>query len=195
MKLIAWEQALATLKAGNKRFVEEQWSPTLNDVERRQALLEGQAPYAAVLACSDSRVIPEVIFDARLGDLFVLRVAGNVLDPLVVLSLELAVKELGTSLIVVLGHEHCKAVGVAVAKGSDTDAYLQPLVEKITPALGERGQETNKAAALVAGVKNNAIYQANKLVAESDILQKAVGPDLRICPAYYELASGQVHWL
>ena len=110
MKKIDFSSALQSLKAGNKRFVTGGLSPKNTYAEDRKALCEGQHPFAVVLCCSDSRVAPEIIFDQKLGDLFVIRNAGNVIDKHVLGSIEYAVEHLGTSLVVVMGHSCCGAV-------------------------------------------------------------------------------------
>src|SRR5262245_40561826 len=109
------EQALARLLAGNARFVAHRERHPDITVRRRRALVSSQHPFAVILGCADSRVSPELLFDEGLGDLFVIRVAGNVVDDVVLGSIEYAVEHLGTKLIVVLGHEKCGAVSAAVA--------------------------------------------------------------------------------
>src|SRR5439155_1280302 len=109
-------QALERLKAGNTRFAADKSNPKNIGKDRRAVLAKGQHPFAVVLTCADSRVAPELVFDQGLGDLFVLRVAGNIADPFVLGSIEYAVEHLHTPLIVVLGHESCGAVAAALTK-------------------------------------------------------------------------------
>lgn len=128
------EQALKRLQEGNKRFVNEALLHPDRTHERRQSLTEGQFPYAVIVTCSDSRVVPEVIFDEGLGDLFVIRVAGNVIGSTEVESVLYAVDHLDPSIIVVMGHENCGAVG-AVVQGHTHDieaiaAFIEPSVQK-----------------------------------------------------------------
>src|SRR5438105_3479472 len=106
--------ALDRLKDGNGRFAADKPAARKTDAKRRAELAAGQHPFAVVLTCADSRVAPELVFDAGLGELFVLRVAGNIADPAVVGSIEYAVEHLHTPLIVVLGHESCGAVAAAL---------------------------------------------------------------------------------
>ena len=118
------------LKAGNKRFVEQR----LSDKELAKhcaATADGQHPYAIVLACADSRVAPELVFDETIGDLFVIRVAGNVVDPDVLGSIEYAVEHLHVRLIVVLGHDKCGAVTAALSKETPPPGNLGELIHKI----------------------------------------------------------------
>lgn len=127
------EAALALLYEGNDRFCNK--SPHVQeDSERRRILQSGQHPFAAVLCCSDSRVPPEILFDKRLGDLFVIRNAGNVVDDIVLGSIEYAVKHLGTRLVIVLGHEGCGAV-TATVKNSPAEGHLGSIMSRIRPAV------------------------------------------------------------
>lgn len=112
--VVGSDKALEYLKAGNARFVEGKATHPHQDVETRHTVAKGQAPFAIVLTCADSRLSPEVIFDQGLGDLFVLRVAGNIAEPGSMASVEYAVEHLGARLLIVLGHERCGAVKAAV---------------------------------------------------------------------------------
>jgi carbonic anhydrase len=133
------DQALARLAAGNRRFVQGKLRHPRRDDRRRSALAEGQAPFAAVLGCADSRVPPEVIYDEGLGNLFVTRVAGNTTeDALVAGSLEYSITQLGSVVIVVLGHEECGAVKAAidvVTKGAQLPGDLPAVVAPILPVV------------------------------------------------------------
>src|SRR5215471_17328988 len=158
-------EALQRLKAGNARFAADQ--PSKRDVSkaRRAEVAKGQKPFAVVLACADSRVAPELIFDQGLGDIFVLRVAGNISEPAVRGSIEFAIQYVNTPLIVVLGHESCGAVKAAI-DGSKFDGNLGWLVQRIEP-----GKDLPKDAkeALAKGVKNNAVRQAQLLSEQSKV--------------------------
>src|SRR3954451_10886779 len=109
------DQALSRLLAGNERFVAHKERHPDESAGRRRELVSGQHPFAVILGCSDSRVAPELLFDEGLGDLFVIRVAGNIVDDDILASIEYAVEHLGTKLVVVLGHEKCGAVSAAVS--------------------------------------------------------------------------------
>lgn len=132
------QEALESLVEGNRRFMAEDSDHPHQDRGRRELLTSGQRPHAVVLACSDSRVPVEIIFDQGLGDIFVIRTAGEITDLSVLASLEFAVVSLGVPLVVVLGHESCGAVGAAQAAletGSMPPGFQRVLVEKVTPSL------------------------------------------------------------
>ena len=182
-------EALERLKKGNENFV--------NDAEKvdvsastRDGLTGGQSPYAIILSCADSRVLPESIFDANAGEIFVCRVAGNIANTSSIASIEYAVAHLGTKLIVVLGHESCGAVGAALA-GGDNGYNLNHLVSHITPALAKSDStEVNDV------VRVNAQLNAEELVNRSSIISNAVNNGgLEIRSAFYNLGSGKVDFL
>lgn len=132
------QEALESLVEGNRRFMAEDSDHPHQDRGRRELLTSGQRPHAVVLACSDSRVPVEIIFDQGLGDIFVIRTAGEITDLSVLASLEFAVVSLGVPLVVVLGHESCGAVGAAqsaLETGSMPPGFQRVLVEKVTPSL------------------------------------------------------------
>ena len=183
-KIVPASRALARLKDGNQRFARDQMAREQQDPKRRKALAAGQAPFAGILSCADSRVVPELAFDAGLGELFVCRVAGNVANASSIASLEYAVAHLGVRLIVVLGHQACGAVGAAMG-GGDNGHNLNHLLAHITPALGSKNTESV--------VRKNAKLNAEQLVARSPILSKQKG--LKVVPAYYALPTGKVRFL
>ena len=129
------EKLWAELMEGNQRFVSGQ-TRSRESVLLRHTLAQGQHPGVIVLACSDSRVAPELLFDQNLGDLFVVRAAGNIADPIEVGSIEYAVEHLGSSLLVVLGHEKCGAVTAACSGEKMPTSSLQAIVDKIRPCSG-----------------------------------------------------------
>lgn len=180
--------ALSKLKAGNKRYVADKMKRERQDPDRRDGLTGGQSPFAIVLSCADSRVVPEMVFDSGLGELFVVRVAGNVANTSSIASIEYAVAHLGTKLIVVLGHESCGAVSAAMG-GGDNGYNLNHLLAHIAPAMSSvRGKATVEKV-----VKQNAKVNAKELEARSSIIDKAKG--LKIVPAYYNLDGGKVEFL
>lgn len=183
-KSVSADKALKLLKDGNKRFASDKPCHERQDIERRKELGGGQAPFAIILSCADSRVVPEMIFDTGLGEIFVCRVAGNVANTSSIASIEYAVAHLNTKLIVVLGHESCGAVGAAV-EGKDNGYNLNHLVCHIKPALSKGSVNTI--------VKKNAKLTAKELAQRSPIIAGAKG--LKIAPAYYELVSGKVKFL
>ncbi len=132
--------ALERLLQGNARYVADRRQNPGQTEERRVQIAAGQHPFAAILTCADSRVPPEILFDQGLGDLFVVRVAGNVVDDEIIGSLEYAVEHLGVRLIMVLGHERCGAIRAAletVLTGAEAEGHLESLVKAIEPALEE----------------------------------------------------------
>jgi carbonic anhydrase len=180
------DEALERLKRGNQRFVANEIEAPRRDGGRRKETAGGQSPYAAVLACADSRVVPELAFDAGLGDLFTVGVAGNIANPSSVASLEFAVTALGARLIVVMGHESCGAVKAALG-GGDAGKNLNHLLGFVQ--LGECSEVDDAAC-------NNARRNAERLIEDSEILRKAVAEDgLKIVPALYRLESGQVDFI
>ncbi|MEM6966502.1 MAG: carbonic anhydrase [Bacteroidota bacterium] len=190
IKNLSWEDALARLKAGNKNFVADKLNGELQDSTRRGDLTGGQRPYAIILSCADSRVIPELTFDTGLGEIFVIRVAGNIANTSSTASIEYAVAHLGVNLIVVLGHESCGAVTAAIA-GGDNGYNLNHLLSHITPAIS-----ASRKKDVTSVVKKNAKMTCNDLTARSAIITKAVEKGgLKIVPAYYNLGSGKVNFL
>jgi len=185
-------KALQRLKAGNARFAADK--PSTRDVgkSRRAELAKGQKPFAIVLACADSRVTPELIFDQGLGDLFVLRLAGNVVEPAVLGSIEYAVEHLHTPLVVVLGHESCGAVKAAV-DGGKVEGNLGWLIERVHPG---KAVPKDPKAALAACIKNNAIYQAQQLSAQSKVIKEFLDAKrVQLVAGVYSLSTGKVDWL
>lgn len=185
------EQIIERLKAGNDRFVNDQLEANLQDSDRRGSLTGGQQPFAIILSCADSRVVPELAFDTGLGELFVVRVAGNIANTSSMASIEYAVANLGTQVIVVLGHESCGAVTAAV-NGGDNGYNLNHLLSHVTPAIAAAGE----AASIAEVVKKNAEMTAEELAARSLIIGKAAAAEkVKIVPAYYNLKSGKVDFL
>ncbi|MCG8577001.1 MAG: carbonic anhydrase [Flavobacteriales bacterium] len=185
------EEIIARLKSGNEKFVTDKLEGKLQDSARREELTGGQAPHTIVLSCADSRVVPELAFDSGLGELFVVRVAGNVANTSSMASIEYAVAHLGSKVIVVLGHQSCGAVTAAV-DGGDNGYNLNHLLSHITPAIAasEQGAEVNEV------VKTNAKLNAQELINRSDIIGNAVNNgSVKIVSAYYNLDSGKVDFL
>ncbi len=191
-KNVSAAEALTKLKEGNKRFVSGNLEHPNLDIPRRESLTTGQAPYAIVLSCADSRVVPEYIFDQGLGDIFTILVAGNVASQSVTASIEYAVAHLGVQLVVVMGHESCGAVGAAIA-GGDNGPSLNNLVGHIAPAVKLAAEQGKMAVNDV--VKENAKLGVKELRERSTILTKAADNGVEILPAYYALGSGEVSFL
>jgi carbonic anhydrase len=185
------QDVLTRLKEGNDRFVADKLDGKLQDSARRENLVGGQAPYAIVLSCADSRVVPELAFDTGLGEIFVVRVAGNIANSSSIASIEYAVAHCGSKVIVVLGHQSCGAVTAAV-NGGDNGYNLNHLLSHITPAIAASGAD----AAVNDVVKKNAELTAEELKNRSGIIGKAVASgDVKIVPAYYNLDSGKIDFL
>lgn len=183
-----WSQLLA----GNLRFSSGR-THTRSVVTQREALVGGQHPDAIVLACADSRVSPELLFDQSLGDLFVVRTAGNVSDPIVLGSIEYAVEHLHAQLIVVLGHGSCGAVKAAAANDSLPSPNLIALVEKIRPTVQRLRNCFEGAELIERSVKASAKHTAAEMVTNSKILREGVeNGHVRIVSGFYDLTTGIV---
>lgn len=185
------QEILDRLKTGNDRFVADKLDGKLQNSTRRDELTNGQAPYAIVLSCADSRVVPELAFDAGLGELFVVRVAGNVANSSSIASIEYAVAHCGSTIIVVMGHQSCGAVTAAVG-GGDNGYNINHLLAHITPAI----QASGEGASITDIVKKNAELTAKDLSSRSAIIRDAVAAGtVKVVPAYYNLDSGKVDFL
>lgn len=181
---------LERLIQGNQRYItsttvcHEDWSA------KRSTLLKNQTPFAVIVACSDSRVPPEIVFDQSLGDLFVVRVAGNIVDDFAVGSIEYGVNILGARLIVVLGHSNCGAVNAAL-KGMKFDNHIQEVVNAIQPAIAATKDQSGDL--LEKAIKANVNNVKEKLQRSKPLLANLIDKGtLRVIGAYYELASGKV---
>ncbi|MFO0965681.1 MAG: carbonic anhydrase [Gemmataceae bacterium] len=183
--------ALERLKAGAVRFASDKALRKAADTKFRLELSKGQHPFAVILTCADSRVAPEIVFDQNLGDLFVIRVAGNVTGTDAIGSIEYAVAHLHAPLVVVLGHEKCGAVQAALAH-ADFEGALGLLVRQVHVG---RDLPSDEAAALTQAIKNNAAFHAQELVKRSSLMKDfAATGRIRIVPAVYSLKKGAVEW-
>jgi len=190
------DAALAKLMGGNRVFVAEMASTRAQTIEERAALGAGQAPWASILTCADSRLAPEIIFNVGLGDIFVSRVAGNVADPTETASLEYGSAVLGSQLIVVMGHSACGAVQSTIdaANGKTMPSEdLKHLVATIMPAVRSvKGKPGNE---LVNATKANALAGVAHLQANAILKSIIAHGKLKIVGAYYDLATGKVSLL
>jgi carbonic anhydrase len=188
---VAAADALARLKAGNQRFVAGKLQHPHQDSKRRTELATGQQPFAIVLGCADSRTSPEVLFDQGLGDLFVIRVAGNIIDDHVLASIEYAVEHLGAQLVVVLGHQRCGAVQAAketIDSKAEAPAHINSLVTAIRPAV-----EATRGADVEATAKANVDNVVQSLRSSEPVLKKEVeAKAISVVGAYYNLDTGAV---
>lgn len=183
-------EGLGMLKVGNERFVRNASAPVSLSAHTREELTKAQHPFAMVLSCADSRVPPEHIFNVGLGDLFVIRTAGEVVDRSILASLEYGAEHLHIPLLVVMGHESCGAVQAATAaKGESLGPNLDYLVKAIRAGTNRTGAEqTELRAAILANVEQS----INGTLAGSVMLRKMVESDkLQVVGAYYELSSGR----
>ncbi|HZT44702.1 MAG TPA: carbonic anhydrase [Gaiellaceae bacterium] len=190
-------EALTRLMAGNARFVRGQLTSPNAIAERRQDVAGAQKPFAILLTCADSRVPPEHVFDQSLGHLFVCRVAGNVLESRIVGSIEYAVANFHSPLVMVLGHQHCGAVRDTIAlldKGQKAPGSIQAVVDAIAPVVRRTPRGSLDPEAYVEQVvRANARAVATQLARSSAIVREAVAAgELRVVAAEYSLASGRV---
>lgn len=186
--------ALAKLQKGNQRFVDAQMLHPDQNGEARQRLSGSQKPYAVLLSCSDSRLPPEVVFDQGLGDLFVVRVAGNVVDRDVMGSIEYAVDHLGTPLVMVLGHQNCGAVSATLEAlqppYSPPHGDIAALVDAITPAVGVANGRPGDL--LDNTIRANAEQSRDQIMRSSELTSSLDSGGLRVVAAYYSLDTGLV---
>ena len=192
------EAAIRALKDGNARFFSNQASrPELGANERRAQIM-GQTPFAVILACSDSRVPVELVFDQGFGDLFVVRVAGNVVDESGLGTVEYAVRHLAVQLIVVMGHEGCGAVQSALLPESEIvrePPALQHLIRRIQPSLARLPAIRDRKARMREAVLNNVRYQAAYLRAQPVVQEAEASGSIRVIGGFYEIGSGAVDFL
>jgi carbonic anhydrase len=192
------DDALQHLKAGNARFVAGMARfPTMHK-EILAELAKGQHPYATILGCSDSRVPPELIFDAGLGELFVIRVAGNVFSPAIGGSLQYAWRHLPTPIFVVLGHTHCGAVTAAIdtwLRGTRQHSRIQLLVECILPALEHLNPQLTPEAMLAQAVEANVCWTMRQILESLEGSERQVEGRVKLVGAIYEIETGIVRFL
>jgi len=191
------EEALARLVAGNERFVRgEARFPTVQK-EILAVLAKGQHPYATVLGCSDSRVAPELIFDAGFGELFIVRVAGNVISPEVMGTLQYAGVHLRTPLFVVLGHENCGAINAALAarRGAQEPARIAVLIDSILPGLRDLPPDLSPDAEMRAAVEANVRWSMHQLLETPEAKTRLAEGAMKLVGGVFEFESGRVRFL
>jgi carbonic anhydrase len=194
------DDALRKLMAGNARFVDARLLPRAPTIKKtREELVRGQKPFAIILSCSDSRVPPEIVFDETLGQLFVVRVAGNVVDPVVLGSIEYAVEHLGPALIMVLGHEACGAVTAAFDADGKAEGNVEAIIELIEPAVQkakDAAKGKSRAEQVEAAIDRNIDLAAGNLTAQSPLIKDYVDRGkLKIVKGKYHLRTGEVTML
>ena len=193
----AGDESLQKLMDGNKRYVEGKLaSKDLGDTKRKD-LLKGQKPFAIVITCSDSRVPPELLFDQGLGDIFVIRVAGNVVDPIALGSIEYGAEHLNSPLLVILGHSNCGAVKATLDSNGKAEGNIGAIVKKIAPA----AKTAKKKGGTADQVFETAIHENVKNVYKDVMAKSTIIPELvhegklKVVAAEYMLASGKVEMI
>ena len=187
------QQSLKKLLEGNKRCVVCKQQNPRQDARRRKEVSKGQKPFAVIVGCSDSRIPPELIFDQGLGDLFVVRLAGNIVDALALGSIEYAVEHLGTKLIVVLGHGKCGAV-TAATKDPDAPGHVGAIVKAIQPAV--KKVQKMPGDLVDNAIRANASLVVNKIKSSKPILAEMVNKGkIEVIGAYYNIETGAVELL
>lgn len=179
------DEALDELIAGNRRFTSGRTSTYRHDLAILQQMLGKQEPFAAILSCADSRVPVEVVFDQTIGQLFVTRVAGNIVTREIMGSLEYAAAVLGTNTILVMGHGRCGAVTAAI-QGQAVPGQIASLFPYIEPAVEEAGPD------LEATIRANALIQANTVRSSPLIAGLIEDGKLKVSAAYFDIATGIV---
>lgn len=200
------EAALSKIQVGNQRYVSGQMQWQGQDLARRSLVAAGQSPHTIVLTCADSRVSPEILFDQGLGDLFVIRVAGNILDTNSVASIEYAAEHLHSPLLLVMGHERCGAVaatldvfkqrvnGQANGHADDDHKNISALVQQLMPAV--RGVAGDEGDFLANAIQKNVELTIHDCVKRSPMLSKMVAAgSFKIVGGVYDLDSGKVEFL
>jgi carbonic anhydrase len=192
------DEVLERLRAGNDRFVRGTARFPTVQKEVLAQLAKGQQPYATILGCSDSRVPPELVFDAGFGELFILRVAGNVVSPEVMGTIQYASVHLRTPLFVVLGHEGCGAVKAALAakfEGARDRSRIERLLENITPGLTGISADASPEEQMEAGVEANVRWAMHQLLETPEAKARAAEGVVKLVGAIYELTTGRVRFL
>jgi carbonic anhydrase len=185
-------QALKLLLEGNQRFIAGKMEHPNQTPARRVETAKGQHPFAAVLACSDSRSAPEIVFDRGLGDIFVARVAGNVADQVVIESLDYSVKHLGVRVVMVLGHRRCGAV-IAAVEGHEEPGDVGPMLRELRPAVeatkGQPGDPVENA------VRENVKLVMRKVATSGELSAMVKSGELKIVGGIYDLDTGTIEML
>jgi carbonic anhydrase len=187
-------EALKLLLDGNQRFVGGKLEHPNQTPERRTEVAKGQHPFAAVLACADSRTPPEIIFDRGLGDIFTVRVAGNVADKVVIESLDYSVKHLGVRVVMVLGHRRCGAVIAAVEGHEGTaDQDVGPMLTELRPAVAE--SKNMPGDPVENAVRENVLLVIKNLESSAELSAMVKAGNLKIVGGIYDLDTGKIEML
>ena len=195
---VSADEALRRLKEGNERFLAGRIQTTPLIQETLRELQHSQRPYATILGCSDSRVPPEIVFDSGLGELFVIRVAGNVFSPEVVASLQYAGAHLRTQLFVVLGHQGCGAVHAALMTRDQGDQHLsriQLLVDNILPGLPLFDPQLSPAERTAQAIESNIRWTVHQILETPEAKLRQAEGQMKIVGALFEITTGRVKFL
>ncbi len=196
--MISTVEAFDKLKEGNRRFVAGQSA----DLHRTHKLIDNQTPFAIVVGCSDSRVPPEIVFDQGVGDMFVIRIAGNIVTPLELGSIEFAAIKFGPRLVIVVGHSCCGAVQATIEiqeTGSesaveDLSPGMQTIVEHISVSV-ENDDKASDPQTVERVVRTNVRNSVDRIRGESSVLQGLIADEgMEVIGAYYDLDTGEVHF-
>ena len=184
------EQALAKLLSGNEKYLSGSITPNVEASLRTDLATNGQHPYAIVLTCSDSRVPAELIFDSSLGDIFVIRTAGNVVSDFEIGSVEYAAEHLGSPLVFVLGHTNCGAVTAAV-EGGDAGGKIQSIVNEIEPSV-QKAKDADAEDVLSKAIEINVMNSVDKILS-SDIINELMEEDkVEVVGGVYDINTGAI---
>ena len=183
------DAALAKLTEGNKRFADSKVSTAKPTAARRAETAQTQHPFAIIVGCADSRTSPEIVFDQNLGDLFVIRTAGNLVDDYALGTIEYGVEHLGARLVVVLGHQRCGAVKAALENES-APGHINALVRDIQPAV--KAVKNKQGDALANAAHENALEVAEKI--RKNVQIGELSSQIRVVSGYYNLDTGKVEW-
>lgn len=191
-------EALARLKTGNQRFIDDKPRHIHEKSSWRSLLVETQKPFATVVGCSDSRVPPELIFDVGFGDLFTIRLAGNIIQEDVLGSIQYAVAHLHTPLVVILGHEGCGAVAATLEEMLNKPKepeHIESLIQSIKPGLDKLDLKQNHDTLMHAAVKANVRWSMNELLRLPETKRALAAKRVTLVGAVYELSTGRVRFL
>ena len=195
---ISGEDALKQLKEGNARFLDGKARFPTVQKEILADLAKGQSPYATILSCSDSRVPPELIFDAGFGELFVIRVAGNVFSAEIAGTLQYAGRHLETPLFVVMGHTHCGAIHAAVdcwLEGKQQESHIQILLDSILPGITDLDPHTTPTVLLEQAVEANVRWTIRQILNTPEAREKHARGRVKLVGAVYDIETGRVAFL
>jgi len=190
----AGDESLTKLLDGNKRFVSGEHAKKDIGDKRRQELTKGQHPFATVITCSDSRVAPELIFDQGLGDIFIIRVAGNVVEPTTLGSIEYGVEHLHTPLLILMGHEKCGAVAATIDAKGKPEGNIGAILKKIMPAVKTaKAAKKDKDETLQLAIQENVRNTYRDIMKNSKIVPEMIHEGkLKVIGAEYYLGTGKV---